>query len=84
MSLLYPIDMKLDEDMQQKIAKGVIMCDEDNDRGWTVVANHKGKAKMSVGDGRTFKEAAKGIRIMEGDASSAVAEVGKTMGNGGT
>ncbi|KAH0994881.1 hypothetical protein GBA52_018745 [Prunus armeniaca] len=33
--------------------------DEDNDLGWTVVANRKGKGKMSVRDGRSFKEDAK-------------------------
>lgn len=39
------------------------------DPGWMVVANRKGKAKMQERDGRTFKEVAKGIKIIEGGGS---------------
>ncbi|KAL6277173.1 hypothetical protein ACE6H2_020774 [Prunus campanulata] len=77
------LDTPIQVDEESLIGRAGMFRDEENDPGWIVIANGKGKAKMSVGDERTFKEAAKGIRIMEIDASSAAtAEVGKTMGNG--
>ncbi|KAL6269527.1 hypothetical protein ACE6H2_026438 [Prunus campanulata] len=48
------------------------MPNEVQDPGWTVVSNRKGKAKMQERDGRTFREVAKGIKIVEGGGSLTV------------
>ncbi|KAL6284808.1 hypothetical protein ACE6H2_015737 [Prunus campanulata] len=47
------------------------MLNEVQDPRWTIVSNRKGKAKMQERDGRTFREVAKGIKIVEGGGSLA-------------
>ncbi|PQQ18558.1 hypothetical protein Pyn_03221 [Prunus yedoensis var. nudiflora] len=73
---VFPTDMVNDEALQQQLSKEVILVfpqstihEEENDPGWTVVANRKRKAKMSLRDGRSFKEAAKGVKFRDGDIS---------------
>ncbi|VVA39646.1 PREDICTED: reverse mRNAase [Prunus dulcis] len=56
--------------------------EEDNDPRWTVVANHKGKAKMSLRDGRSFKEAAKGAKFRVSDNLSSAHGGGRLLEEG--
>lgn len=56
--------------------------EEDNDPGWTVVANRKGKAKMSLQDGRSFKEAAKGAKFRVSDNLSSAHGKGRLLEEG--
>ncbi|PQQ02346.1 hypothetical protein Pyn_13708 [Prunus yedoensis var. nudiflora] len=67
--LVYPQPITVDSFAEENSYQREKMPTEVHDSGWTVVANRKGRAKMQEKDERTFKEVAKGIKIVEGGGS---------------
>lgn len=67
--LVFPQPITIDSFAEENSDQGEKVPTEVHDPGWTVVAKRKGKAKLQERDGRTFKEVAKGINIVEARGS---------------